>query len=39
MENFDINAILEKIDFEAIAAFIKGLMDVVVEYVKGYFAK
>lgn len=39
MENLDFSAILAKIDVEAITAFIKGLLDVVVAYVKGYFAK
>lgn len=39
MENFDINAILANINFEEIAAFFKGLLEVVANYVKTYFAK
>ena len=39
MENFDINAILAEIDFEALAAFFKGLVEVMVNYVTTYFAK
>ena len=39
MENLDFNALLANIDMEAIAAFFKGLGEVVVNYVTTYFAK
>ena len=39
MENLDFNAILENIDFEAIIAFFKGLVEVVTNYVTTYLAK